>query len=134
MSCSNCTEAKLIPTCTGLLHIGTFTPSTDYWVYVKNLITGIVYRQTRTTNEAGLLTFDLTSPDTSAYSPNFDYELWVTSTDINMSDYIPININGIDYDCLNIGFFGIKGSSVGYDNSYDSNYSNLSTDYFVLGI
>jgi hypothetical protein len=103
-------------------------------VYVKNLITGIVYRQTNTTDGNGLLTFDLTSPDTSAYSPNFDYELWVTSTDINMNERIPISVDGTDYECLNIGFFGIKGTSVGYDNSYDSNYSNLSTDYFVLGV
>jgi hypothetical protein len=132
MSCSNCTQTKLIPTCTGILQVGLVAPDTDYWVHVKNLITGNTYRQTNTSDVAGLLTFDLTKPDTSAYSPNFDYELYVTL--VGSGDIVQVDLDGTLYDCFNISFGAIKGTSVGYDNSFSTDYSNLSTDLFVLGI
>lgn len=132
MSCSNCTQTKIIPTCTGLLQVGTVTPDTDYWVHVKNLITHNTYRQTVTSDVAGLLFFDLTKPDTSAYSPNFDYELYVT--EVGSGVVVEVDVNGTLYSCFNLSFGAIKGTAVGYDNSFSTDYSNLSTDLFVLGI
>lgn len=133
MSCSTCTITKPIPTCTKQLNICTLTPNTDYWVWLTNEVTGLVYRYNATTDNTGLLSIDMTKPLPSFYSKNFVITMHVTTTDIDtMNDWVTMTIDEADYLCFELNLIDINSSNVGYSNDYTDDYGKVSTDVYTL--
>lgn len=103
MSC-NCTKVEAIRQMGGFVEIGEVTPLTAYFIFIRDLSTGAVYRQYAVSDISGFLEFDM-DDNPRFYQPGRSYELWVhvtTATSEEQQDPITISIGSAqyEYDCF----------------------------------
>lgn len=119
MNCTNCTEAKPIPVCSGELLIGTVeTEMSEVYVFVQNIATGYIAIHTATPSEYdSSISIDLSNPYPDYYSPNFYFKLWVSEWE-DGRDVLPVTIDEVEYECFTIVFQPIysEDSAVKLDN------------------
>lgn len=105
MSCTPCQPTKKIPTCAAEVVVGSIEDlSTDIYIYIKNLTTGYLHRQESTSGPYGLVTLDLSVPDSSFYNPNSTYELWATLANAQIGDRLEITIDEEPETCFELSF------------------------------
>ena len=105
MSCSNCTPAKNLRICGEDITIGTISSSnTDVYIYVRDIITGKIYRQETTSDGDGVVTLAM-DDNNRFFQPIRTYEIWVTLTDAaSQEDTETLTIHGGEYDCIQAEF------------------------------
>lgn len=99
MSCISCLLTKSIPICLSEMTIGKAAIDTDYTVYILNINTGYILQLTVTSNGAGFIVADLSEIESSFFSPNCRYKIFVClegdsidkPADITMPDGIITN-------------------------------------------
>jgi hypothetical protein len=107
MACNDCHELDQIPECTDSLELGSVDADTEVYIYVKNIFTGYIHRQEALSDEEGVLTLDLTQPESSYYNKDSSYEIWVTLRTDNVRIDITVSY-GVVADCLNLSFFAVN--------------------------
>lgn len=115
MQCLTCQRAKELTAGAGTVILGTISSlSTAIYINVQNTATKAIYRQSATTDGAGVVTLDITDPSAQAYYFNTDYDVWVTLQTGDISTTQNITINAVAYQCLLLRFVTPLGSSNTY--------------------
>ena len=106
MGCLVCSKTRPVSQCTESLVIGTIAfINTAVFVYLLDVTTGKLYRQSVTTNGSGQVILDKTKPSVYFYSPDHFYECWVTLATANSQDDAElITISSEEKYCLNLFF------------------------------
>lgn len=105
MACNTCQRTNPIPTCTETLLLGKITLfDNPVFIFVQNETTGYLHRQMVTSGPAGEVYLDMSIPDPSFYSQDFNYTLWVTNIAGNISDKELITIDSESYECFQLSF------------------------------
>jgi len=109
MACNTCQQTKSIPQCTTLLVLGTIAENTEVYIFVKNHTTGYIHRQEATSDEDGVLSLDLSLPDSSFYNPDSNYEVWATLRTTSQNTKLNISISAVNYTCFDLSFNSLYG-------------------------
>jgi hypothetical protein len=86
--------------------LGTIAVDTEVYIYVKNTFSGYLHSQEAISDNAGVLTLDLTQPDPSFYNQDSHYEVWVTLMTDNVKLTFTEDLE--TYDCLEISFYKVN--------------------------
>lgn len=107
-TCKNCTNTELIPICTALLNVGRITNlNTAVYVFIHNLTTDVVHRQSRTSTGSGDVVADLSKPSNDFYMEGHTYQIWVTLQNFDMSARLSI-ANAVEDTCFNMHFVPVR--------------------------
>lgn len=100
--CNPCTPMKTLSRCMAILTIGTIAPTTDVFVWLFNLTTGVATRFPVTSDGAGLVTVDLTDyPQIEGH----DYQLYLTPyPTTNTEENMNVTISAVVYTCFALRF------------------------------
>lgn len=110
MACTTCQTTKKIPTCTTDLVLGTTVHlDTNIYIFVRNLTTGYLHRETAVTDGAGEVILDLSQPDSSFYNPYSIYEVWVTLATSTINEKVTVTIGATGYTCFTLEFDKVYG-------------------------
>lgn len=103
--CSSCLQAEELPKCLTHLVIGTISPTTAYYIYLKDTATDVTLRFSATSDGAGLLTADISSTE---WMPGHIYELWVTTqAATNTQTRQTITIGASTGTCVDVRFYEV---------------------------
>ncbi len=103
--CITCQKTKVLPRCSTQLTIGLINHiSQTIYIFVDNVTTGYRIRQEATSTATGIVNIDMTDPARDFFSPNMQYEVWVTFRDTSIEERVPISLGGSAFDCFVMEF------------------------------
>lgn len=111
--CSPYSKFIDLPICLTTLVIGTATAATDYYVYLRNITTGYLYRYEVTSDGAGLISLSIKDPDADGAAqflpvPDHNYEMWITTqAATNTEANVSVTVNAIAYTGFAFSFFKV---------------------------
>jgi len=115
MQCITYQRTKELTAGAGVVTLGAISSlNTDVYIHVQNTATKAIYRQSATSDGSGVVNLDITDPESFAYHPNTDYEVWVTLQTGDIADFQSITINAIPYEGLLLRFVRQLGGSNTY--------------------
>lgn len=109
MSCENCTPAKTLRTCGGILEIEAVAIDSYFFVFATDITTGATYYQQVLSDHNGLVEFDLDARE-RFWQPNHTYNIWLQPTSAeDMDSKATITINATEYECFQVTFIAPTG-------------------------
>lgn len=103
--CLTCQRTKVLPRCSTQLTIGLINHvSQTIYIFVENVTTGYRIRQEATSTATGVVNIDMTDPNRNFFSPNMQYEVWVTFRDTSIEERVRISLGGSAFDCFVLEF------------------------------
>lgn len=100
MNCTPCRVANTLYAYSDSIVIGTADALTNYYILIKDNVSGKLLRYTVTSDYAGLIT--LTFPYKTIFDPTVTYTLWVTAIDSECE--VPIEIDCATVTCIELHF------------------------------
>lgn len=100
MFCNECAVASELYACSDAIIVGSANPDTDYYVFLRNNTTGLESRFDVTSDNTGLITWDL--PANDIFATGLSYTLWVTTTAAN--DKVEIQSGDDVFTCIDLTF------------------------------
>lgn len=103
--CITCQKTKVLPRCSTQLTIGLINHISQLiYIFVENVTTGYRIRQEATSSATGVVNIDMTDPARNFFSPNMQYEVWVTFRDTSIEERVPISLGASTFDCFSLEF------------------------------
>ena len=100
MNCNTCNTTKCIPKCFDTLTIGTIEHTdTEVFIYIKNTTLNKVFQFEGVSTSYGTVILE---ENTLEFSPNHNYEIWVTLQTDQMADNQTITVGEDEVTCLTL--------------------------------